>query len=98
MATLDVSPHWIRGNSNISTVTFIGTGTTWQSTAPTFTPSGLAGVSCGSVTVVSNLVATAPVTAGTTNGNVTWTDSTTSATCKQYVGGHRPYFVPRRSH
>jgi hypothetical protein len=50
------------------TITFIGSGTTWLSGAPTFTPTGVSGVSAGSVTVVSNTVATVPVTYGRTSG------------------------------
>lgn len=84
MATLDVSPSWVRSN-RIRQVTFIGGGTTWLSGAPLFTPSGLAGVSIGAVTVVNNTTATAQVTYGTNVGTVTWTDSTTSATIRQRV-------------
>jgi hypothetical protein len=84
MATLDVSPTKVRP-SRVQTITFIGAGTTWTGSAPTFTPSGVAGVSAGSVTVVSDTVATAPVTYGAAVGLVTWTDSTTSATKKQLV-------------
>ena len=77
MATLNVSPSWVRSNRTRK-VTWIGGGTTWLSGAPTFTPSGLAGCSCGAVTVVNDIVATVDVTYGTAVGTVVWTDSTMS--------------------
>lgn len=98
MATLSVSPSRIPAHpaSTTRTVTFIGIGTSWLSSAPTFTPSGVSGVSCGTVTVVSDTKATAPVTTGTATGTATWTDSTTSATARQAVGASALHFVPRR--
>jgi len=82
--TLSLAPGAI-ATSNTTTVTFSGGGTLWLSSAPTFTPSGVTGVSCGSITVQSNTLATAPVTTGVSTGNVTWTDSTTSATAFETV-------------
>lgn len=96
MATLDVSPSKV-APSQTRTITWIGSGTTYTSGAPTFTPSGAAssGVSVGSVTVVNDTVATASVTYGTATGTLTWTDSTTSATRNQIVGTLARW-VPRR--
>jgi hypothetical protein len=92
-ATLDVSPSWVKSNRT-STVTFIGVGTSWLSGAPTFTPSVVAGVSCGAVTVISDTLARAPVTYGTNVGVITWTDSTTAATIRQRVSqAGRPKWV-----
>ncbi len=86
MATLDVSPIRVLANQT-RTITFIGGSTTWLSGAPTFTPSGVSGVSVsGPVTVVSDTVATASVIFGATKGTLVWTDSTTSATRNQLVG------------
>ena len=94
MASLDVSPTKARPSRTI-TMTFIGNGTAWGS--PTFTPSGVAGVSCGSVTVLSPTLATAPVTFGANTGTVTWTDSTTAATRNQLVSNSLyPRWVPSR--
>jgi hypothetical protein len=97
VATLDVSPTKVRPNETYA-ISFIGGGTSWLSTPPTFTPSGLAGVSAGSVTVVSDVLATAPVTFPAAGGVVTWTDSTTSATRNQLVMsyGLLHTFIPRR--
>jgi hypothetical protein len=96
VATLSVSPTRVRANQT-KVITFVGSGTAWG--APTFTPSGVVGVSCGAVTVLSATTATAPVTYGANPGTVTWTDSTTGATTHQLIGGritplwapHRPY-------
>jgi hypothetical protein len=75
---LSVLPNiFVAGTSG--PVTFTGTGTTWLSTAPTFTTTGISGVTVGSVTVVSNTIATATVTASATTGTVQFVDSTTSA-------------------
>jgi hypothetical protein len=94
MATLDVSPTRVRPN-RVQVVTFIGNGTAWGS--PTFTPSGVAGVSCGAVSVISPTVATAPVTYGSATGVIVWTDSTTSATRNQIVSASlNPRWVPSR--
>lgn len=95
MAALDVSPTKILPGRT-ATVKFIGTATAWQSSAPTFTPAGVAGVSAGAVTVVSDTLATVPVTYGAAVGVVTWTDSTTSATRRQLVTQTIPRLVPRR--
>jgi len=95
MATLDVSPTRVAPNQS-RTVTWIGSGTSWLSAAPTFTPSGLAGVSVGAVTVVSDTVATATVTYGTATGILTWTDSTTSQTRNQRVGTILRWVPPPR--
>lgn len=94
-AKLDISPSRILPNG-ARAVTFIGTETTWLSGAPTFTPSGVSGVSSGSVTVVSDTVATATVTYGTSVGTLTWTDSTTSATRNQLVTQTIPRIAFRR--
>jgi len=96
MATLDVSPTKVRP-SHVRKLTYIGSGTTWTVSPPTFTPTGVAGVSAGSVTVVSDTVATATVTYGAAVGLVTWTDSTTSATKKQLVSTLLyAHWLPRR--
>ena len=94
MASLDISPSKCRPNAT-RLVTFIGTGTTWLSGAPTFTPSGVAGVSVsGSPTVVNNTTATASVIYGVSVGTLTWTDSTTSATRNQIVTQTIPRLSP----
>jgi hypothetical protein len=96
MSTLDTSPSRV-AISQTREVIFIGTGTSWLSAAPTFTPSGLAGVTCGSVTVLSDTVATAPVTYGGNRGVVTWSDNTTSAQARQGVQSYPPrLWVTRR--
>jgi hypothetical protein len=64
---------------------FYGGGTFWLTTPPTFTPTGVAGVSCGTVSVISNTEAHAPITTGATTGTITWTDSTTGATVTEPV-------------
>lgn len=94
MATLHVSPSKIRPNA-VHAVTFIGSGTSWLSDAPTFTPTGVSGISVGAVTVLSDTVATAPVTYDTATGTATWEDSTTSETVNQLVGTI-PKWAPRR--
>jgi hypothetical protein len=75
--------------SATSTVTFIGTGTTWNTNAPTFTAAGAPASdgswSVGTVTVISDTSATAPVTAGVTVGTVTWTDSAYGETAQQTI-------------
>lgn len=95
-ATLAVSPAVINTDSTV-TVTWTGSGTTWLSVAPTFTPSGVSGVSSGAVTVDSDTQAHATVTTGSNTGTVTWTDSTTSKTATQIVqfaGMQLVYIVP----
>lgn len=96
MASLDVSPSKILPNAT-RTVTFVGSGTAWLSGAPTFTPSGVSGVSVdGDVTVVSDTVARAGVIYGASVGTLTWTDSTTSETRNQLVTQTLPRIAPRR--
>lgn len=96
MAALDISPTRVRP-SRTQTITFIGTGTAWKSGAPVFTPTGVSGVSAGSVTVVSDTVATAPITYGSSVGTISWADSTTAATRNQIVSASLyPKFIPRR--
>jgi hypothetical protein len=114
MATLDISPTKV-GTHQVRTITFIGSGTSWLSSAPTFTPSDphapdnaalVAAISVGSVTVVSDTVATVSVTyvapastpltaAQSLTGTLQWTDSTTGATRNQLVGTIARW-VPRR--
>lgn len=96
MATLGVSPTRIGANQS-RTVMFIGSGTAWGTSAPTFTPSGVAGVSGSGLSVASNTLATLSVTYGAGHGVLTWTDSTTGATVNQVVGGRiTPSWVPHR--
>jgi len=82
--TLSVSPP-VLNTSTVTVVTWTGSGTSWLGTPPTFTPSGVSGVSCGAVTVDSDTQAHANVTTGTSTGTITWTDSTTSQTATQLV-------------
>lgn len=94
-STLAVSPA-VLNTSTVTVVTWTGSGTTWLGTPPTFTPSGVSGVSCGAVTVVSDTSAYANVTTGTNTGTVTWQDSSTLATATQLVqfaGMPRAYIV-----
>lgn len=94
MATLGVSPSRVPANQT-RTIKLIGSGTTWGTTAPTFTPSGLAGVSGTNRVVQGDTLATLDVTYGANRGVVTWTDSTTGATANQVVGGPMtPHWVP----
>jgi hypothetical protein len=65
--------------SSPMTTTFTGSGTHWQSSTPTFTVTGVSGMSVGSVTVISDTSATAMVTPGSTLGSIVFHDSTTSA-------------------
>lgn len=95
MAALSVSPTRVPANQT-RTVTFTGSGTTWTTTAPTFTPSGLSGVSGTGLVVQGNTLATLSVTYGAAHGVVTWTDSTTGAAFNQLIGGPiTPRWVPR---
>lgn len=93
-ATLAVSPPSLDTNTS-STVTWTGSGTSWLSSTPTFTPTGVSGVSVGSITYDSDTQAHATVTTGTNTGTITWTDSSTSATANQFVqfGGRSHVFV-----
>lgn len=83
-STLSVSPA-VLNTSTVTVVTWTGSGTSWLGTPPTFTPSGVSGVSCGAVTVDSDTQAHADVTTGTSTGTITWQDSTTSKTATQLV-------------
>ncbi len=82
--TLAVTPGALP-TSATTVETFTGGGTFWLTSAPTFTPTGVAGVSIGTVTVTSNTSAHGPVTTGTATGTITWTDSTTGATETEVV-------------
>jgi hypothetical protein len=96
MATLGVSPTRVRPGQT-RTIQFIGSGTAWGTSAPTFTPSGLAGVSGTGLVVASNGLASLSVTYGAAKGVLTWTDSTTGATVNQVVGGRiTPLWVPHK--
>jgi hypothetical protein len=83
-ATLDISPTRVSPNQ-VRTITFILNGGTWAS-APGITPSGLAGVAVGAVTLVSPTICTASVTYPPTGGTCTFTESSVSATRNQLVG------------
>jgi hypothetical protein len=89
MATLGVSPSKVSPNQT-KLITWIGAGTSWVTGNPVFTPSGDAssGLMVGSVTIVSDTIATAMVTYGTATGTLTWTvtDNVGSATVNQIVG------------
>jgi hypothetical protein len=82
--TLAVTPGALPASST-TPETFTGGGTFWLTSAPTFTPTGVAGVSIGTVTVDSNTQARANITTGTATGTITWTDSTTGATVTELV-------------
>jgi hypothetical protein len=84
VATLDISPSRV-SPSQTRVITFILNGGTWGS-APGIVPSGLAGVSVGTVTLVNPTLATAPVTYGSNTGTVTFTESSVSAAKNQAVG------------
>ncbi len=81
---LGVSPTTIN-TAAVTTVTFTGSGTTWTGTPPTFTPTGVAGVSTASLNVLTDTSATLVVTTLGTTGTITWDDSTTGATATQIV-------------
>jgi hypothetical protein len=95
VATLGVSPSKVAPNQ-VRTITFILSGGTWA-VAPGITPSGVAGVSVGTVTLVNPTTATAPVTYGATGGTVTFTESSGGATRNQLVGTLMRW-VPRRAY
>lgn len=82
--TLAVSPATIN-TAAVTTVTFTGSGTSWLSSPPTFTPTGVSGVSTGSLNVISDTSATLLVTTLGSTGTITWEDSTTFATATQIV-------------
>jgi hypothetical protein len=84
MAALDVSPSKVSPNQT-RTVQFILNGGTWG-VAPGITPSGLAGVSVGLVTLINPTLCSAPVTYGSATGTCTFTESSVSATRNQIVG------------
>jgi hypothetical protein len=72
--------------STTQTVVFLGTNTAWTTSAPTFAATG-APVLDGSwsqsaVAVVDDFTATQVITTGVTRGTVTFTDSTTEASCQ----------------
>src|SRR4051812_16188866 len=80
--TLSLSPSRVRkGTSTL--VTFVGFGSSWLDSAPTFAATGAPtddpawGV--GAVTVLDASHATAIVTVGATGGDATFADSTTDA-------------------
>jgi hypothetical protein len=75
---VNVAPTRGRPSSD-TIVIFTGNATSWLSDAPTFTPTGVADVSIGSVSVVTDTQASAVITASTSTGTVTITDSTTDA-------------------
>lgn len=69
------------------TVTFVGTGTRWQSNPPTFTVvgPGSAGTTIGTATALTDTSATALVSPGSSPGSILITDSTTRATATATV-------------
>jgi hypothetical protein len=75
---LSVSPDlFVAGTSG--PVTFTGVGTTWLTTAPEFTTTGVDGVTVWAVEVISDTEAVAMITVGPTTGEVQFVDSTTDA-------------------
>ena len=91
MATLSVFGT-MGGTSSTENVTFIGTGTTWTSTAPTFAMTGT-GNSIGSIVVVDDTHATAVVTCGAVNSPWIVTDSTTGATTTFTIAAATTYDI-----
>lgn len=87
--TLNLLPFRVR-KSATTVVAFTGSGTAWLSGAPTFTPAGAPSADpawhMGAVQVISNTLATVAITTGAIEGDVTFTDSTTSATAVLTVG------------
>lgn len=83
-ASLSVSPP-IVNTSCVVTIYFTGVGTTWTSTTPVFSPSGVSGVTLGSITYDSDTTAHADLTVGGNTGTLTWTDSSVSTTATQIV-------------
>lgn len=83
-ASLSVSPP-IVNTSCVVTIYFSGVGTAWTSTTPVFSPSGVSGVSLGSITYDTDTTAHADLTVGGNTGTITWVDPSTSATATQIV-------------
>lgn len=94
MASIAISPFRVSPSAT-TTVTVYGTGTTFTSSI-SLAISGVSGASLGSTTVVNDTKATVPVTAGSTRGTATITDSVSGATVKLTIAKARPKWVPRR--
>lgn len=94
MATLHVSPSRVRPSHTI-TLTFTGSGTHWRTVAPSLSVSGLAGVTIGDITVLSDTLATADVTYGPARGIATWLESNSGAVWSQHVTAIARW-VPKR--
>jgi hypothetical protein len=92
--TLSITPGRLNPSA-AQTVTWIGSNTRWLTTAPNFSATGPS-IAVGSVTVDSNTQAHATVTTTTERGTLTWTDSTTAATCTMTIAPRRLLWVPRR--
>lgn len=95
--SMSASPASIRAGRT-TVVTLTGVGTSWTTAPPALSVAGVAGVTLGSVTVVSDAVLTAPVTTGEAVGTLTYTDATTGLSATQLVvAGRVAYPDPLRA-
>lgn len=89
--------------STTTPVVFTGSGTSWLSSPPSLSGSGVAGVSAGAAEVTGDAEFVVPVTTGSATGTITWTEATYGLEATQVVGGTavvqmlRPRPTPRRS-
>ena len=98
MATIAANPGSIK-TSTTQTITIVGQNTTFTTTAPVFSISGVAGVSItgGSLVVIDNTHATIQVVSGATRGTATITDATSGAATTLRIGKRlTPLWVPHR--
>lgn len=88
--TISVSPNAIQENQTGVVLTVTGVNTTWESDAPSFSFSGVAGLSITSTTVLSDTSATITVNSGSFYGTATLVDATTGASTPFYVVSPAP--------
>src|SRR5208282_3707258 len=78
--SITIVPSSLPTITNNYTLTLTGNHTTWVSNPPTFSASGVAGVTLGSPTITSNTAATIPITIGLYIGTLTITDGSFNGT------------------
>jgi hypothetical protein len=78
------------------TVTLTGSGTTWVSSAPTFTLSGGTGASITGQVITDDTHATVMLSAGSALGLLTLTDPSSSSTATVQVKPRARWVPPRR--
>jgi hypothetical protein len=83
-------------NQTAYVLTLYGTGTAWMTTAPAFSIAGVAGVSVGATTVISDGTATVPITTGTTAGTATITDNSNGMIASLLIKRSHSMWISRR--